>query len=648
MKKRILGMMTLLSVTTSATFGQTSVLNMEVNTKKPVASINSDMYGVFFEDINFGADGGLYAELIKNRSFEFTDSPLMGWTSYGKVQIKDEKPCFERNPHYANLTFNGELRGCGLINDGFRGLGIKKGESYTLSFYARTPEAAKIRVELINSNNDLMQNLTIDLVSKEWSKVSAELTANFTDSHARIRLGLATKGSVDMDHISLFPKNTFKGRENGLRQDLAQALADLHPGVVRFPGGCIVEGNELASRYQWKNTVGKVENRPYNENRWNYEFQHRFAPDYFQSYGLGFFEFFQLAEDIGATALPVLNVGMSCQYARAKELVPLNELDPYIQDAIDLIEFANGETSTKWGALRAEMGHPTPFGLKYLAVGNEQWGAQYPERLALFVKELRKQHPEIAIIGSSGPSAEGKDFEYLWPEMKKLKVDLVDEHYYKAPEWFLANAARYDSYDRKGPKVFAGEYAAHTRDKRNNFEAALAEAAFMTGLERNADIVRLATYAPLFAHKDAWQWGPDLIWFDNLNMYKTPNYYVQQLYATNKGTDVLAMTMDKKAISGQQNIYASAALDKNSNEIILKIANTQENELKAAITLNGTKQAKALKCITFAGNPADENSLEKPLNIIPSETALPTCENNVVSLTLKGKSFTIVRIAKEK
>lgn len=641
-------MIALLSMTTSATIGQTSVTEVEVNTKKTIAQINPDMYGVFFEDINFGADGGLYAELIKNRSFEFTDSPLMGWTSYGKVLIKEENPCFERNPHYANLTFNGELRGCGLINEGFRGIGIRKGDTYTLSFYARTPEAAKIRVEFFNSNNDQVQNLTVDVISKEWSKVSAELTASFTDSHARIRLGLVTKGSIDMDHISLFPKSTFKGRINGLRSDLAQALADLHPGILRFPGGCIVEGNELASRYQWKNTVGDVENRPCNENRWNYEFQNRFAPDYFQSYGLGFFEFFQLAEDIGATALPVLNVGMSCQYAKAKELVSLNELDPYIQDAIDLIEFANGEASTKWGALRTEMGHPAPFGLKYLAVGNEQWGPQYPERLELFVKELRKQHPEILIVGSSGPSAEGKDFEYLWPEMKRLKVDLVDEHYYKAPEWFLSNAARYDSYDRKGPKVFAGEYAAHTRDKRNTFEAALAEAAFMTGLERNADIVRLATYAPLFAHVDAWQWGPDLIWFDNLKMYKSPNYFVQQMYAMNKGTDVLAMTMDKKAISGQENLYASATLDKNSGEIILKIANTKDNSRTIAVTLNGIKRAKALKCITFAGNANDENSFDKPLNIVPSETTLPTCSKNVVSIELKSKSFNIIRIAEER
>ncbi len=641
-------MIALLSLGTSVTIGQTPVTVMEVNTKKPIAQINPDMYGIFFEDINFGADGGLYGELIKNRSFEFTDSPLMGWTSYGKVNIKDENPCFERNPHYANLTFSGELRGCGLINEGFRGIGIKKGETYKLSFYARSPEAAKIRVEFFNSENDQVQNLTMDVISKEWSKVSAELTASFTDSHARIRLGLITKGSVDMDHISLFPKNTFKGRENGLRDDLAQALADLHPGVLRFPGGCIVEGNELASRYQWKNTVGAVENRPTNENRWNYEFQNRFAPDYFQSYGLGFFEFFQLAEDIGSTALPVLNVGMSCQYAKAKELIPLNELDPYIQDAVDLIEFANGNSTTKWGKLRSEMGHPAPFGLKYLAIGNEQWGPQYPERLELFVNELRKKHPEILIVGSSGPSAEGKEFNYLWPEMKRLKVDLVDEHYYKAPEWFLSNAARYDSYDRKGPKVFAGEYAAHTRNKRNNFEAALAEAAFMTGLERNADIVRLATYAPLFAHVDAWQWGPDLIWFDNMNMYKTPNYFVQQMYAMNKGTNVLLMTMDNKAITGQNNLYASATLDKNSNEYILKIANTNTENLQIAVTLKGVKQIKAVKSITFSGKREDENSLDKPLCIIPTETALPLCTNNVITIEVKGTSFNIIRVREDK
>ena len=296
-----------------------------------------------------------------------------------------------------------------------------------------------------------------------------------------------------------------------------------------------MEGTDLETRYDWKKSVGQVENRPLNENRWHYTFAHRLYPDYFQTYGMGFYELFLLSEDIGAEPLPVVNVGLACQYQNEGEHchVPVGELGDYIQDALDLIEFANGDITTEWGKLRADMGHPEPFNMKFIGIGNEQWGPEYPARLEKFVEAIREEYPEIKIIGSSGPQAEGKDFEYLWPEMARLKVDLVDEHYYRPPQWFLDNADRYDSYDRKGPKVFAGEYASHHRNRKNNWESALTESAFMTGLERNADIVHMATYAPLLAHVDAWQWRPDLIWFDNLRVMRTPNYYVQKIYGHN-------------------------------------------------------------------------------------------------------------------
>ena len=565
---------------------------MTLDVAKPMAQVNPAMFGIFFEDINFGADGGLYAELVKNRSFEFPQ-PFVGWVPFGNVTICDEQPCFDRNPHYARIVNDGRLLRAGLDNEGFRGIGLKKGEDYRFSAYVRTPGNApmKLSIELVNSNGENLLKEELEVRGSDWQKLTAVLKAPFTDARSRLRVVLLTEGTVDMDHISLFPVDTWKQRENGLRADLVQALYDLNPGVFRFPGGCIVEGNNLVTRYQWKNSVGPVENRPLNENRWNYAFEHKAFPDYFQSYGLGFYEYFLLSEDLGAEPLPVLNCGMACQYATG-ELVPLDELQPYVQDALDLIEFANGPVTSTWGKVRAQMGHPQPFGLKMIAVGNEQWGSVYPERLEVFVKAIRSKHPEIQIVGSAGPSASGETFDYLWPEMKRLGVDLVDEHYYMAPDWFFANAGRYDTYDRKGPKVFAGEYASHDHaaGKANNFLAALSEAAFMTGLERNADVVRLATYAPLFAHVDAWQWNPDLIWFDNLRVMRTPNYYVQQMYGMNTGTEVLPLLLDGKPVAGQDSLYASAVRNEPTGEVIVKLVNAGAQVAKVRIDIDGLKK----------------------------------------------------------
>ena len=305
-------------------------------------------------------------------------------------------------------------------------------------------------------------------------------------------------------------------------------------------------------------------------NRWNTEFSNKLTPDYFQSFGLGFFEYFQLSEDLGAEPLPILSCGIACQY-NTGELAPMESLDPYVQDALDLIEFANGDTSSKWGKIRADMGHPEPFNLKYIGVGNEQWGQEYIDRYKVFAKAIKEKYPDMIIVSGSGPSPDGEYFDYGWEELKKLDAELVDEHYYKSPEWFKENADRYDDYDRNGPKVFAGEYAAHPKaedgPKENNLEAAVAEAAFMTGLERNADVVHLTSYAPLMAHKDAWQWAPDLIWFDNLSSHGTVNYYVQKLFANNKGTNVLKVSSNGANVIGQEEIYATAAIDSEKDEI---------------------------------------------------------------------------------
>lgn len=642
----------LLGITQAGYSQQSPSYDLALDTKKAGTAIQSTMYGLFFEDINFAADGGLYAELVKNRSFDFPQS-LMGWYAFGKVEVKNDNPLFDKNPNYVVLSDPGHPhKRTGIENEGFRGMGFKKNESYRFTVWAKslnTGENQGIRIDLLDSKNDILNTQKLVINSSEWKKYEIVLTPKETDAKGRLRIFLDSKGSVALEHVSLFPVDTYKGRENGLRKDLAEALADIHPGIFRFPGGCIVEGTDLDTRYNWKNTVGAVENRPVNENRWHYTFPHRFYPDYYQSYGLGFYEYFLLSEDIGAEPLPVVSCGLSCQYQNDKEEchVPLSELDSYVQDALDLIEFANGPVTSKWGKVRADMGHPAPFNMKYIGVGNEQWGDEYVQRLAPFVKAIRAKYPEIKIVGSSGPSADGKDFDYLWPEMKKLKVDLVDEHYYKDPEWFLKSASRYDNYDRKGPAVFAGEYACHVPSRANNFQSALYEAAFMTGLERNADIVHMCTYAPLLAHVDAWQWRPDMIWFDNLTSMKTPNYYIQQMYAQNKGTNTAALTRNNLPVSGQDGIYASAVYDKDENCYIIKVANTSPDSKDINVTLTGLKKNAVISlgdCVELKSSSLDDvNSLAQPANITPQKTSA-RIEGNTLKVFAKGLSFAFYKV----
>lgn len=653
--KKYKGLLAVLALAAgSALQAQTNELVIQAG--KPGAEIQPTMYGLFFEDINYAADGGLYAELVKNRSFEFPQH-FMGWKTFGKVSLKDDGP-FERNPHYVRLAYAGHPhKQTGLDNEGFFGIGIKKGAEYRFSVWARVAEGetpAKIRVELADtkSMNEQQAFATADVTvdSKEWKKYQVILKPEVTNPKAILRIFLASRQTVDLEHISLFPVDTWQGHENGLRKDLVQALADIKPGVFRFPGGCIVEGTDIASRYDWKKSVGMVENRPLNENRWQYTFPHRFFPDYYQSYGLGFYEFFQLSEEIGAEPLPVLSCGLACQFQNPNmdAHVSLCDLESYIQDALDLIEFANGAVDTPWGKIRADMGHPAPFNLKFIGIGNEQWGKEYPEHLEPFVKAIRKKYPDIKIVGSSGPDSEGEQFDYLWPEMKSLKADLVDEHFYRPEEWFLSQGARYDNYDRKGPKVFAGEYACHGKGKKwNHFHASLLEAAFMTGLERNADVVHMATYAPLFAHVEGWQWRPDMIWFDNLNSVRTVSYYVQQLFATHKGTNVLSLTMNKKPVTGaegQNGLFASAVCDKNKNEIIVKVVNTSGKKQSLSLIFNGLKKKEVLsgaRCIKLSSTGMDkDNTIENPLAIIPQETSLDV-NGHTLNVDLEPATFAV-------
>ncbi len=635
----------------SFSFAQ-SPININVKNDQPKAAVQPNMWGIFFEDINLAADGGLYAELVKNRSFEFAN-PMMGWKEIkkgtGSFQILNLGNSKASNPRYLELYHPNNFVS-GISNEGFRGMGIKKDLQYHFSVLAKYAKGSTItmRVELVGANGAILGSATIPTGSNTWTKQTVNFVANQTDPKAKLNVWMEGKGTVDLDMISLFPADTWKNRPGGLRTDLVQLLADLKPGFLRFPGGCIVEGRDLANRYQWKKTVGNIEDRELIINRWNTEFANRSTPDYFQSFGLGFYEYFLLSEDLGASPLPILNCGMACQYNTA-ELVPTDQLDPYIQDALDLIEFANGSPASKWGKLRTAMGHPKPFNLKMLGVGNEQWGPQYVERYRIFAKAIKQKYPAIKLINSVGPGPDDDRFKYLNDTLRKMKADFLDEHYYKSPEWFLQNAKRYDNYDRKGPKIFAGEYAAHSEGipngkTKNNWRSALAEAAFMTGLERNADVVTMASYAPLLAHVDGWQWSPDLIWFDNLQAYGTPNYYVQKLFANNNGTNVLPITLNDQEIAGIDSLYASAVIDQKTNEIIIKIANTINKAQAVNFNLNGkiatdTKvQIQTLK----ANQLNDHNSLEQPKNIFPilQEGQI---QQNKIQLELPANSFTVIR-----
>jgi alpha-L-arabinofuranosidase len=637
----------------SSSFAQVKqTFNVKANEIK--AEVSPTMWGLFFEDINMGADGGVYAELVKNRSFEF-DTPKMGWSELKKGNVSGsflvhnvgEKNAANRRYARVKVT-SGEY---GIANEGFRGMGIKAGEKYDFSLLAREVEGSgfTLNIEVVNSKGEAIGKTTITPKGKEWKKYETLFTASATDTKAKLNIWVSGQGIIDLDFISLFPQDTWKGRKGGLRKDMVQLLADMKPGFLRFPGGCIVEGRTLDERFQWKKTIGNPEERELIVNRWNTEFNHRLTPDYYQSFGLGFFEYFQLSEDLGAEPLPILNCGMACQF-NTGELVPLEELDPYIQDALDLIEFANGSVDTDWGKKRAEMGHPAPFNMKYLGIGNEQWGEQYIERFIEFEKVLKAKYPEIVLVTTTGPFPEGKEFDYLNKTLREMNAELIDEHYYNTPEWFQKNATRYDSYDRNGPKIFAGEYAAQSvaiasPDNKNNWLCALSEAAFMTGLERNADIVVMASYAPLFAHAEGWQWTPDMIWVDNLRAYGTPNYYVQKLYSTNPGTHVISVLKNNQAVTGQDKLFSSATVDKRTNELIIKVVNTSDKSQSAEFLVEGARRVQAKGTLTeLTTTKLDQvNSFEDPSAISPVTSQLKV-KGNAINLDLKPYSLSVIKV----
>ncbi len=645
----------LLTVLLTAALSAPAV-TIEVQTGQPGAKINPAMWGIFFEDINFGADGGLYAELVKNRSFEFPD-PLMGWTKInpslakGEITVRDDAPFNDANPHYVRIASQGTAP-LGISNEGFRGMGVSRDETYHFSVQVRrVADAPVLRVELYGGDGTLLDSVLVKGVTNVWSQCTATLHPKDTDPKARLAVLVEGKGTLDVDMVSLFPAHTWKNRPGGLRADMVQKLADLKPGFLRFPGGCIVEGSVLARRYQWKNTIGPVAERKLLINRWNYEFLHRPTPDYFQSFGLGFFEFFQLCEDIGAEPLPILNCGMACQF-NSGELCAPDQLTNYIQDALDLVEFANGPADSVWGAKRAAMGHPEPFHLKMMGVGNEQWGEQYFVRYTDFAKVLKARYPEIKLVAAAGPEPGDERFKLAWSKLRALNADLVDEHCYAKPDWFFSNSHRYDHYDVNGPKVFMGEYAAQSvgivsTKNENNLVCALSEAAYLTGLERNAGVVRMASYAPLFGNVDAWQWRPNLIWADSLHVFATPNYYVQQLFSCNRGDEVLPTTLTgvETTPSGVQNLYASATRDEQAGEIILKVVNPGAAALAADIHLAGCSQVEpqAKATVLSGASLSDVNSMTDPEKVSPVTSVITNAAPGF-SLSFTPHSVTVLRI----
>lgn len=634
-----------------------------VRVNRPGAKISPTMHGLFFEDINFAADGGIYPERIKNRSFEFPD-PMMGWKPVERANYKGTTYIINReqadaaNRRFLRLAPEASAsgnKGFGVTNEGFRGIGVQQGAEYTFTVAARHADKTRtstsvLRVEIEDENNRALGSATINPIAPEWKTFTSSIRATGTHNKARLNIFVEGAGGIDLDLVSLYPKETYNNRPNGLRPDLVQLLKDMKPGFLRFPGGCIVEGRTLDQRYQWKTTVGDLDDRQLIVNRWNTEFRHRPAPDYYQSFGLGFYEYFQLSEDIGAEPLPILNCGMACQF-NSGELASMEDLDHYIQDALDLVAFANDPVTTDWGKKRAEMGHPQPFNLKMIGVGNEQWGPQYVERYKVFHRVLKEKHPDIKLISSVGPAPEGERFDFLWKELRASNTDIIDEHYYMEPKWFRDNATRYDDYPRNGPKVFAGEFASQSvgiasPDNRNNWEGALSEAAFMTGLERNADLVVMASYAPLFGHVDAWQWTPNAIWFDNLRAYATPNYYVQQMFGANRGTTILPVTINDSPKNKQNDLYASASIDEGTKEVILKVVNVSSTPRQIAVNLIGAAKSRpaAQTFVLTAPDMKSENSLDEPKRVAPAEGTIAV-RSNKLAHTFAPHSLTVIRVS---
>lgn len=616
------------------------VTSLGMSAQKPITApaggkqISDELIGIFFEDISSAADGGLYAELVQNGSFEYSPAEKDGWGpgtswrmirpghSLGYIEPRSDKPIHANNPTYMRLhiervghyyDYSG-WTGFGIQNDGFDGFSIKAGSKYDFSIFMRNVEgnAKEVRVALVvpqgwGKDPKLVGEAKLNTSSANWTKHEAQITASEDADKAILQILVLGTGVVDVDMVSLMPEDTYKG--HGMRKDLAQALADLHPKFMRFPGGCVVHGggDGFWDTYRWKTTIGPKEQRRGLKNTWGYH----------QSMGLGYFEYFQFCEDLNMEPLPILPCGVSCQGTnggwgmkdQAQDWVPMSEMDEWVNEALDLIEWANGDATTKWGRLRAEAGHPKPFNLKYLGLGNEERiSPEFIERFKYIYERVHSAHPEIVIVGTAGPGSHpgNRDFDTGWKLADEIGLDILDEHYYEPRDYFL-KSRQYDNYPRdRKTKVYLGEYAA--KDKK--LIDALAEGLYLLHVERNGDVVAMTSYAPLFARKNATNWNPDLIYFDNERPYLTCSYYVQQMFGQSSGNyyygDCVKIE-DGTELQGQ-----SVILNTKTRQLFVKICNASADAKNVSINLSRFKGIKPTAVQTIiSGQPEDENNYEQ-------------------------------------
>nr|WP_319271243.1 alpha-L-arabinofuranosidase C-terminal domain-containing protein [uncultured Draconibacterium sp.] len=610
-------------------------------------AISDMLIGIFFEDINYAADGGLYAELVQNRGFEYQLSDRKGsdstwnakkaWSLSGDgaiFTIDSIAPIHENNKHFAVLDI--EKPGVALVNDGFNGISVKQGEKYNFSVFAKMLDGSKnnLRVALVDQNGEVLTEVKTKAFSGDWKKLEAQLTATKTTAKAKLQVIPQDTGKVALDMISLFPENTFRNHKNGLRADLAQVIADMKPRFVRFPGGCVAHGDGIDNIYHWNNTVGPLEARVHQRNIWNYH----------QSAGLGYFEYFQFCEDIDAEPVPVLAAGVPCQNSSCgghgqQGGIPMSDMDDYIQEVLDLIEWANGDKSTEWGKVRAEAGHPEPFNLKYIGIGNEDLITDvFEERFTMIYDAVREKYPEITVIGTVGPFYTGTDYVEGWELATKLEVPMVDEHYYQPPGWFIHNQDYYDRYDRSKSKVYLGEYAAHLPGRPNNIETALSEALYLTAVERNADVVTMTSYAPLLAKEDFTQWNPDLIYFNNEEVHPTVGYYVQKLYGNNSGDSYIPseIKLSDNSEAVKKRVAISVVEDSKTSDLIVKLVNLLPAEVDAAIDLSGFKITGSEAVLSVLKGKPDSKTAK------PAESKISVSDE--FDYTLPAYSFSVIRI----
>ena len=652
---------TLQAIALAATLGiPSTALAQKVKAPAGGKQISNELIGIFFEDISYSADGGLYSELIQNGSFEYNPTERDGWGpgtewrflrpghSLGQMMPQMADPIHPNNPTCMRLTvervghyydYDG-WTGVGMRNDGFDGIAVKGGAKYDFSVFLRNGDDKKkdVRIVLVGDQNVVLGEATITAEGKAWKKYTAELTASADYDRANLQILCLETGVLDVDMVSLMPQDTYKG--HGIRRDMAEALEALNPKFMRFPGGCVIHGggDGFWNTYRWKTTIGPKEQRRGLKNTWGYH----------QSMSLGYYEYFQLCEDMGMQPVPILPCGVSCQGTnggwgmknQTQDAVPMSEMDEWLQDALDLIEWANGDVNTTWGKKRAEQGHPEPFNLKYLGIGNEEKiTKEFEERFKYMYKVIREKHPEIVIVGTAGPGSHkgNPDFDNGWRIAEEIDLAILDEHYYEQKEYFLDNQHNYDNYPRdRKTKVYLGEYAAKDR----KLQDALAEALYLLGIERNGDVVAMTSYAPLFAKKHHESWNPDLIYFDNTKVYPTCSYYVQQMFGTTDGHYYYG---DVATVEGGDKYQGtSCVLNTEKGELYIKYVNAAGEAKKVNIDMSRFKGINPKATLTsISGQPWQQNYFDgEPIQPVTKDLKV----SKTMTVTAEPYSCSVIRV----